>query len=342
MDTTTMLLELSRQTGTPGQEGDAVSYAQKLLDTYGETALTPLGSLICTVRPATPGGPHILLDAHIDQVGMVVTFIEEDGFLRVANCGGIDRRVLPASPVVIHGAKGKLCGVVASTPPHLSSGEGKTKPVDELCVDVGLRGEEAKKAVRPGDRVTLYSHARPLLGGQVSGSAMDDRAGCVAILKALEYLEGYRPECGLSVLLSTMEEVGGQGARTAAFALRPTLAIAVDVSFAHTPDAPRAKCGVLGDGPMVGVAPILSSRLSRKLGEIAESEDIPCQWEVMAGATSTNADSIAVAGEGVEAGLLSVPLKYMHTAIETVSLADVENTGKLIAAAIRWLGRKGA
>lgn len=341
MDTTLMLMEFSRRTGTSGQEWDAAGYAEKLLSAYGKTSRTPLGSLVCTVNPAPRGGLHILLDAHIDQVGLVVTFVEDDGFVRVANVGGTDLRVLPATPVILHAAEGDIVGVIASTPPHLSDGKGKTVPVEELSVDLGLSGEEARTAVLPGDRVTLYTNPRPLLGGQFSGRAMDDRAGCVAILKALEYLDGRYPGIGLSVLFSSMEEVGGQGARTAAYALQPTHSIAVEVSFGYTPDAPRAKCGIVGEGPMIGIAPILSPWLSRALGDLAEGEGVPFQWEVMGGRTSTNADSIAVTAGGVEMGLLSIPLKYMHTAIETVSVADVENTGKLMAYAIRRLDWTG-
>jgi endoglucanase len=225
----------------------------------------------------------------------------------------------------------------------LSAGEKKKNPkVDEVSIDIGYSKEEAEKRVFPGDRVTLLAPARELLNGITSGRALDDRAGCVSLVKALEYLEGRQLNCGLSVLFSTLEEVGGMGAKTAAYRAAPTHAIAVDVSFAHTPDAAKEKCGILGKGPMVGFAPILSREMSRELVNLAEKNRIPFQREVMGGRTGTNADDIAIARAGVLTGLVSIPQKYMHTPIEAVAVEDVENTGKLLAAYILSLSERGS
>lgn len=337
MDTKQLLLELSARTGVAGREDDVAAYASMLLQHFGPVTTTALGSVLCTVRPAKPGKPHLLLDAHMDEIGLMVTFIEKDGFLRVGACGGIDRRLLAAAPVTVCTAAGPISGVVCSVPPHLSSSEKKNQKVEDIYVDIGGQNDN----VRPGDVVTLQSNPRSLLGDLVSGKSLDDRAGCVAHIKALEYLGDLPLSCGLSVVFSTMEEVGGMGAKTAAYEVNPTHAIAVDVSFAHTPDARKETCGQLKKGPMIGYAPILSRQMSDELAEVAGRENIPCQYEVMGGKTGTNADQIATAHGGVITGLLSIPQKYMHTPLETVAVCDVENTGRLIAAYIKskWGGK---
>jgi endoglucanase len=339
LDTKQILMDFTTKTGVSGMEGDSAAFARTLLSRYGKTDVTPLGSVICTVKAPHSDGAHILLDAHMDEIGMIVTMIGDKGFLRVGACGGMDRRILPASPVQVHTAQGIVDGVVCSTPPHLNTdGDKKNPKVDELYIDIGYTQEDAKALVSPGDRVTVAAQARTLLGGLVSGRAIDDRAGCVALLKVLDYMEDREPDCGLSVLFSSMEEVGGMGAKTAAYSLNPTHAVAVDVSYAHTPDAPREKCGILGDGPMIGFSPILSSAVSRRLVSLAKENGIPYQCEIMGGRTGTNIDSIATTRNGVISGLVSIPEKYMHTPSEVVSIDDIENTAKLIASYIRSFG----
>jgi endoglucanase len=272
----------------------------------------------------------------MDEVGLIVTSIEGKGFLRVAPCGNIDRRVLMASPVRVHTASGPLNGVVCSVPPHLSAGETLKNPkTDELFIDVGLTREEVEAKILPGDRITLISEGRTLQNNTVSGKALDDRAGCAVHLKALELLAGEELNCGLTVLFSSLEESGGMGAKTAAYEADPTHAIVVDVSFALTPDSDREKCGILGGGPMIGFAPILSSGMSREFTELAKANAIPFQREIMSGRTGTNADAIATSRNGVICGLLSIPQRYMHTPVEVVSAEDIENTAKLVAAYVR-------
>jgi len=138
-----------------------------------------------------------------------------------------------------------------------------------------------------------------------------------------------------------MEEVGGQGAKTAAYGISPTHAVVVDASFAHTPDSPREKCGVLGKGPMIGVAPVLSRQLSDKLAEIAKAQEIPYQLEAMGGLTHTNADNIAAVRHGVRTALVSIPIKYMHSPVEVANPADIDNAGKLIASLVREISNGG-
>lgn len=343
-DTTKLLLAFSEKTGVAGLESEAAEYGKTLLAQYGEVTVSPLGSVICTVEKPAKDGRHIMLDAHIDEIGMIVTYIEDRGFLRVFQCGSMDRRGLLASAVTVHAQNGKVTGVICSVPPHLNDDKDrKNKAVDEIYIDIGVSSkEEAEAMVRQGDRVTLNSQPRELLNGIVSGKALDDRAGCVALLKALEQLciKDKPLGCGLTVVFSSMEEIGLKGAQAAAYEVNPTHALAVDVTSAYTPDSQKEQCGEMKKGPMVGFAPILDTSFSKLLVQLAERDGIPFQHEVMGARTGTNADAIALTRGGVRTAVVSIPLKYMHTPIETVAVSDVKDTGKLVAAFVREIAKE--
>ena len=204
-----------------------------------------------------------------------------------------------------------------------------------MGIDVGLDARKAKKHIPLGTRVTFRPHFEPLLGDRVCAKALDDRAGVAAILHALRLLDGVALFCDVAVVFAAQEELGCRGSAVAAFAVNPTCAIATDVSFALTPDAPAAKCGELGKGPMLGWSPTLDVALTRQLETLAEQAGIPLQHEVMGGDTGTDADSISDARTGVPTALLSIPLRYMHTPAEVVDLKDVRAVGALMAAFVQ-------
>ena len=326
--------------GTSGDETDVANTAAKMLKKYMNVEISPLGSVIGTLGGS---GVHILLDAHIDQIGLVVTSIDETGFLKVAKCGGADVRVLAASDVTVHG-KEDIFGVVISTPPHLASkeDEGKVKGFDEIAIDIGLSKEEAEKIVSPGDRITFNGSFDELLGGRFASPCIDDRAGAAAILRALELLDGKKGNAKITVMFSTQEETGGSGAMTGAFSVQADEAIAVDVSFASAPNVSSEKYASLGKGTMIGYAPSLDFEMSKKLKLLAEENEIPFQTEVMGGRTGTNCDEIQNSGRGCRTALLSIPIRNMHTAVEVCDEADIENTARLIAAYIAERGGMNA
>lgn len=334
MTTAQMLLTLCEAPGIAGFETGAVEEAEKMLSGLGDCEVTTLGSLVCRVK-TVPGKPHVMLTAHIDSIGLIVSYIEDSGFLRVSNCGGVDRSLLLASRVVVHSDSGDYDGVVCSIPPHLNPDDSVIPKVEDIYIDVGFDGKTAREKIALGDRVSFDAQSHQLLNGRISARTLDDRAGCAAVILAAQKLAGCELDCSLSVMLATMEEVGGQGAKTATNLLAPTHCVAVDVSFGHTPDAPKQKCGQLGNGPMIGISPILDNETTQKLKAVAEKENIPYQLEVMGGNTGTDADSVAVSGAGVRCGLLSIPQRYMHTPIEVVEIADVETTADLMAAYVR-------
>lgn len=328
MELNAILRELTAAPGASGDEQQIRETAKRLLAPYGEVHFDKLGNVVCEVKGS--GKYHVLLDAHMDQIGLAVLEITPEGFLRAAPCGGADKRVLAGEEVVVYG-KEPLFGVITSAPPHLLSDADKGKVPESLLVDIGLSEEKAKALVTPGDRILLRYHFRELLGSAVSAPALDDRAGLAVLLYALEFLKNANSTTDLTVVFSTREETTEGGAKAAAFAAGAEECIAVDVSFAYTPDAKREDCGVLGKGPMIGFAPALTREISEQLEEVAMENQIPSQREIMSGSTGTNVDVMTPQAGGMRSGLLSIPLRYMHTGIEVVDTTDVENTGLLLA-----------
>ena len=332
MDIKSVLKNLTSAVAVSGKENDAFETAKKYLSGYGKVHSDKLNSVICEIDGSKDG--HILLDAHIDRIGLIVTNITDDGFIRVAPCGGVDRRTLNGQEVTVYGKK-ELFGVIASTPPHLQSGENERKATEfeNVIIDVGFSKEETEKYITPGDRVVINSEFNELLGEFVSCGALDDRAGVCVILRALELIKD-KSHKKTTAVFSSREETSEAGARAAAFNADADEFIAVDVSFAKTPDSKAEECGIIEKGPMIGVSPSLSYEMSEDLKRTAEKNNIPYQLEIMGGLTGTNADSMTISRGGIKSGLISIPQKYMHTGIEIVSVNDIENCAKLMAAYI--------
>ena len=201
----------------------------------------------------------------------------------------------------------------------------------KIAVDVGLTKKEAEVLVEVGDRITLRNKQLSLLDGNIVSGAFDDRCAVAAILYALELVKDKLHNITLSVLFSSREETSGSGAKTGSFSLMPDYSIVVDVGFGDDAYTSASETIKLGKGPSIGIAPILDTEFTKELIELAKEKKIPYQHDVMGRTTGTNADGITVTGEGVKTALLSIPLRYMHTANEIISISDVEYTAKLIA-----------
>lgn len=334
MDIRSTVVSLSEISGTSGSESKAAQLALGMLREYCPDAEIINGNVTGKFGTHKEGLPSLLLDAHIDQIGFAVTYITDDGFIKVGNIGGIDRRLLPAQPVVVHGSC-DIKGVICSVPPHLTSGGSEVLEMDDVAIDTGLTKEELEKLVSLGDSITFDVTCRDLIDSRITGGALDDRCGVASILYALELLKGSDLAYNVTVLFSTQEEVGERGAKIGAFEINPDIALAVDVSFAYAIGEEESKCGYLGKGPMIGISPSLSREISDELINTAKSADIPYQIEVMSGLTGTNADRFSVNCRGAKACTVSIPLRNMHTPVEVIDLTDVEQTAKLLAAYIR-------
>lgn len=333
MDIKDMLFTLCEANGASGSESPAAELALGLLRGYCPDAEIINGNVVGKFGVHRDGLPHLVLDAHIDQVGFIVTSITDDGFVKFDQLGGIDRRLLPAQPVVIHG-KRDIKGVICSVPPHLSSGAEVLK-YEDTAIDTGFDSEMLEELVSLGDSITFDVKCRSLIGDRVTGAALDDRCGIAAILRTLELLGDAKLRYNITVIFSAQEELGERGAKIGAFMLEPDIALAVDVSFAMAQGENEKKCGKLGEGPMIGVSPSLSRRISDELFIAAKKNGIPYQTEVMNGLTSTNADRYSVSKCGAETCTVSIPLRNMHTPVEVIDMKDIELTAELISAFVK-------
>ena len=322
-----LLEDLCCADGTSGDESDVANIALEAISQYMNVKIDNMGNVVAHIDGK---GKHFLLDAHIDRIGMAVTSITDDGFVKVGACGGVDVRTFDSAEVIINGTE-KVYGVISAIPPHLSkSNENKANDISDVIIDIGMDKETAQKYISPSDRVIFKSDFKKLLSSKVSCAALDDRAGVLSLILAIDMLKEKGINPNLTVVFSVCEETCGSGAKTSAFTADADIAIAVDVSFATAPDVSKTEAGELSKGPMIGFSSTLDYSMSKKLVSVAEKFDIPYQKEIMGSKTGTNADSIAVSGNGVKMGLISIPLRNMHTQVEIVDVEDIKNSAKLI------------
>ena len=324
-------------TAPSGFEGPAAAVAAELLrPLVDEVSIDRMGNVLGVRRSKTPNAPKLLLDAHLDEIGLIVTGVE-DGFLRFRSIGGVDPRMLPGRELVVLTAP-PLRGLVACP---AGGDEGKSVPLGELYVDVGLSQEEAEKAVPVGTPMVYRAGCFPLGEDQMCGKSMDDRACFVTLLRAAELLKETPLDVELYLLGSTREEVSGAGAVVGTWAVAPDFCVAVDVTHGKTPDGPADKTFALGGGPAIGVGPNMTRWMTERMIAKAREHSIPYQLEIMSGHTGTNGWEMQISREGVATSVLSLPLKYMHTPVETLSLSDMEGVARLLAAFTEHLGREG-
>lgn len=325
--------ELCAARGVSGREQSAAETAVRLLKPFAPDAAYRGGNVIAHIG-SDPQKPSLMLCAHLDQVGFLVTDITEDGFLRIGAVGGIDRRLLLGQAVTVMGSV-PLPGVISILPPHLLQGEQAVPEFGALCVDLGYpdAGSLAGKVQR-GDAVYFDAPCRRLAGSRMTAPALDDRCGIAAVIAAAEQISR-NPALSCNVILAFVnqeERSGHRGAKTAAFAERPDYAVAVDVTFGAAHGESPQETFPLGKGPAIGISAVLDPALSDALIAAAESEKIPYQLEIMPESTGTDADVLALAPAGCAAGTVSIPLRYMHTPVEVIDLDDVQQTAALLAA----------
>ena len=328
------IADLAQAWGPSGSETPAGELALSMLREFCPDAEICGMNVIGHFGTHRDGLPELVLDAHLDQIGMIVTGISEDGFVKVDSLGGIDRRLLPVQQVIIRG-KRDIPGVFSTLPPHLAQGGNKVMTFGEAAIDTGLTKDELKELVSPGDSVIFDVKMKKLLGSRVTCGALDDRCGIACILYTLELLKGSQPGYNVTVVFSCQEEVGERGAAVSAFSIDPDIAIAVDVSFAMNTGEDPDNCGEMGKGPMIRISPSLSRKVSDGLIRCAKTAGIPFQYEVMNGTTGTNADRYSVARGGAATGTVSIPLRNMHTPAEVIDLEDVRLSAELIAEFIK-------
>ena len=292
-----------------------------------------LGSLIGIKRAtqALETPRKIMLAAHMDEIGLMVRDIV-DGFIYVHRISGVDNRVMLAQPVIVHGKK-PLRGVVASIPPHLmKAADRKRYPTfDQLVIDIGLPDDEVRELVRIGDLITPDTPMVDLNGSLVAGKAMDDRACVAAVTFALHELQSMQHQWDVYATATVQEESGLLGAKTAAHYIQPDIAIALDVGFAQQPGMKDDDTIKMGAGAGITLGANIHPQLFDKLIEVAERYEIKHQIEPVPAGTGTDAWAIQVARDGIPTALLSIPIRNMHSPVETLDLNDIKRTGRLLA-----------
>ena len=323
-------------TAPSGFEAPAAAVAAELLrPLVDEVSIDRMGNVLGVRRSKTPGAPKLLLDAHLDEIGLIVTGVE-DGFLRFRSIGGVDPRMLPGRELMVL-TDPPLRGLVACP---AEGDEDKSVPLNELYVDVGLSQKEAERAIPVGTPMVYRAGCFPLGEEQMCGKSMDDRACFVTLLRAAELLRDRELDVELHIMGSTREEVSGAGAVVGTWAVAPDFCVAVDVTHGKTPDGPADKTFALGGGPAIGVGPNMTRWMTERMIAKAREHSIPYQLEIMSGHTGTNGWEMQISREGVATSVLSLPLKYMHTPVETLSLADMEWVAQLLAAFVENLGKE--
>ena len=331
MTTSEYLEILDKEYGVSGNEKGIRSCVKSLFENYCDEVYTDtLGNVIGIKKGTDSSLPSLMIEAHMDELGLMVSSIAENGSFLVVPVGGFDSKILPGTEVTIHG-KETLFGVIGAKPPHLISGERKVPKISELCIDTGLSFEKASSLVSVGDVVTFNTSYTKLGGDMVAARCIDDRGGLAIILKVLENLQNYKLGNDIIAVATVQEEVGLRGAKTAAAHIQPGCAIAIDVCHGTSPGV-SDDAYPCGSGPVVSIGPNLHTKMTRKIIDVANEDNIDIQLEVCGGQTGTDAWEIQVSGKGVPTALISVPVRYMHSNYEVADTTDMEGAARLISA----------
>jgi len=338
---------LKRLTETPGPSGNEHAIAAALQEMWrplvDETTIDRVGSLVAIKRGAgeTKPRPRILLAAHADELGLMVTNIVAhggNGFLRVTNLGGVDRRHLMGQTAVVHGRE-PLTGILGGLPdarlPERERGQAYT--YDNLVLDVGLPIDRLRELVSVGDFVSFRQPLRRLQKNRVAGKALDNRASLAALTLCLEALQARRHTWDVVAVATAQEETIYLGAYTSGHAQRPDIAVAIDVCHAKGPGANDGELAELGGGPSLGLGAEIHPAVHRALKEAAEALEMSVTVSANARGAGTDAYALQTAREGIPTGLVEIPLRYMHTMVETADTGDVERAGRLLAEMIARL-----
>jgi putative aminopeptidase FrvX len=298
------------------------------------------GNTLATIN--LDGRPRVMLAGHIDEIGLQITHIDEDGFLYIDRIGGWDPQVLVGQRVKILGPPEGVAGVVGKKAIHLQKVDERKKAseISKLWVDVGVESREEATALglRVGDPMVIDAAMVNLAGDRIASRAIDNRIGAYVVLEALRLLSEASPQASAVAVATVQEEIGaftGGGARSSAFGLEPDVALVVDVTFStDVPDIEKKELGEhrLGGGPVLSRGSAAHPVVFDRLVEVAKAEGIPHTIQASARSTSTDADAIYLTRSGIPTGLVSVPNRYMHSPNEMVSLSDLEATARLLAA----------
>jgi putative aminopeptidase FrvX len=345
-----LLLDLLAARGPSGYETAPAAVWREEASAFAEVSSDVLGTPLARVAPKhgfEEGARRLLVMGHIDEIGLIVTHIDDEGYLWFQAVGGWDAQILVGQRLVLDTREGPITGVVGKKPIHLLREEDRKKVADirEMHIDIGARdGEQARERVRIGDVAVIDAQPVELPNGRLTSRALDNRLGSYVALQAARLVaQAGGAQWELAAVAAAQEEITFGGSRTSAFALEPAAAIVVDVT--HATDAPGIEVKEsgkheLGSGPVLSRGSTLNHALFELLFETAREERIPFTVEASARATGTDADAVHISRGGVPTALVSIPIRYMHSPVELVQLDDVDACARLIAAAALRLGRE--
>lgn len=334
-DTAREICALSAPAGFEQQAAERI--AQLLKPLVDRVTIDNMGNVIGLRRGENKqvNAPKLLLDAHMDEIGFIVTEVKE-GFLKFTAIGGVDPRTLPGREVSVMADK-PLYGIVACLPPHIITAEDKEKVIEikDLFIDLGLSDEEVKKLVKPGTPGVFMGDFTELLDGSFASKALDDRLSVAVLLQVMENIKDLKLDFDVYFMASVQEEVGIRGAGPGAFGIAPDYCIAVDVTFAKQPETTAAESFKAGSGAAIAVGPNANRAMTKVLMDTAKEHKIPYSIEVIPGNSGTNGWAVQVSRQGVATAMVSIPVKYMHSPVETVKLSDAEAVCSLITEYIK-------
>jgi endoglucanase len=326
--------------GLSGHEAPVATLIEKkwtpLVDEISRSRLGSIHGLKKGSVSGTLSRPSVLIATHMDAIGLMVSRIL-DGFLYVTNIGGVDPRVLPGTPVIVHasgsGKNEELYGVVVMPPANLLP-DGKAAgavALQYLLIDTGLTPRDVAKRVRIGDIVAFGTEPVEMTGGYVSGHTLDNRASVAALTICLEELQAKSHVWDVWALASVQEEETLAGASTSTYQIRPTIAIALDMTFGKGTGSNEYTSFPIGKGVTLGIGPSMHPFLHKRFKEVAERLEIPVKDEAMPEYSSTDVDAMQLTAEGIPTMVVSIPERYMHTPVELVALKDIQRAGRLLA-----------
>lgn len=325
-----LLEKLCTARGVSGREESVCKLLKDEISKYADEAVIDKNNNVIA-KIGDTSAYNIMLDAHLDEIGFVVTYIDDNGFLKVSQCGGMDYRVVQDTRFKVLAESGEITAVACCLPPHLADGgEDKAPSADSVYLDTGLPVERVKELVSFGDSVAYDVSPSKLLNNRFACCSTDNRASCALLLRVAELIKENPVKSGVTFAFTAQEETGGKGAMTAAYSVYPDEAISVDVSFARQSGVSQNESGELEKGGMICISPVLSRKMSDRLISVAKEKDIPYQLEVVGGLTGTNGDKISVTRDGIPTAVVSIPQRNMHTGAEIVSIDDIENIAKLL------------
>lgn len=334
------LEKLSNEISVSGYEHNITQLITDEFKYYtDEVTVDKLGNVIAEKKGGKKSkNIKVMIAAHMDEIGLIVKYIEDTGFIRFTQVGGFDPRTLLAQEVIVHG-KEKLFGVIGAKPPHLQVPSERSKAInmDDLTIDVGFDKDTVCKLVEVGDIITIRRKFEQLHGDIVTGKALDDKAGIVTMYECAKELENLKHEANIYFVSTVQEEIGTRGAIVSTYKINPDIGIAIDVGFGATPELSKEDTIVLGEGPAITIGGNIHSGLREKLVEIAKEYNIPFQYEIAPGPTGTDAWSMQITRGGIPCLVISLPLRYMHTSVEVIDINDIKNTARLLARFISFI-----